>query len=271
VTRERPIRRFGSKRTHRSPLEPPDLIFFDVGETLLTPDPSWAEIYRQACAPFGMDIDLDRLSATLANAPFDLGQPYEPSEEASFERVRAYDAQILAALGYPDPPEAVFRAIGAAFSAREAWLVFPDVLPALRALEGAGIRRAVISNWVWGAPQLLHDLELAAYFEALVISARIGRQKPDRAIFQHALELTGVAPERAWHVGDSYRADVLGARSVGIQPVLIDRHVTDAAKPPVPDVASDDEVSLVRDLFGVLDLLDISRPTSPSTARRAGP
>jgi putative hydrolase of the HAD superfamily len=252
----------------RGRLERPDLIFFDVGETLLTPDRSWAEIYRQACAPFGMEIDLERLSAALANAPFDLGEPYEPSEEASFERVRAYDAQILAALGYRDPPEAVFRAIGAAFSAREAWLVFPDVLPVLRALAGGGIRRAVISNWVWGAPQLLHDLELAAYFEALVISARIGRQKPDRAVFQHALELTGVAPERAWHVGDSYRADVLGARSVGIQPVLINRRVTDAAKPAAPELTLDDAVPLVSDLFGVLDLLDVPRPAESAVARQ---
>jgi putative hydrolase of the HAD superfamily len=238
----------------------PELIFFDVGETLLRPDPSWAEIYRQACAPFGLEIDPDRLAAALAEAPFDLGEPFEPSEEASFERVRAYDAQILATLGYHDPPQAVFPAIGAAFAAREAWLVFPDVLPALRAIASAGIRRAVISNWVWGAPQLLHDLELAAHFEALVISARVGRQKPDRAIFRHALDLTGVAPARAWHVGDSYRSDVLGARSVGIQPVLIDRQSPDPAKAPVPELASQD-VPLVADLFGVLDLLGVPRPT----------
>jgi putative hydrolase of the HAD superfamily len=255
----------------RGRLERPDLIFFDVGETLLRPDPSWAEIYRQACLPFGIDIDLERLSAALAEAPFDLGEPFEPSEESSFERVRAYDAQILAALGYRDPPEAVFRAIGAAFAAREAWLVFPDVLPVLHALADEGIRRAVISNWVWGAPQLLHDLELAAYFEGLVISARIGRQKPDRAIFQHALELTGVAPERAWHVGDSYRADVLGARSVGIQPVLIDRRVTDAARTPVPELARHDDVPLVSDLFGLLDLLGVPRPVDDAAPRQAGP
>ena len=72
----------------------------------------------------------------------------------------------------------------------------------------AGIRLCVISNFVWGAPELIHDLELARHFETLVISARVGFQKPNPGIFQHALEQMQVAPERAMHVGDSYRADV---------------------------------------------------------------
>jgi putative hydrolase of the HAD superfamily len=237
----------------------PVLIFFDVGETLLRPDPSWTEIYRRACLPFGIEIDPERLAAALAATPFDLGEPFAPSEEAAFERVRAYDAQIIATLGHVDPPEALFRALGDAFAAREAWLVFPDVLPALGAIARAGIRRAVISNWVWGAPQLLHDLELAAHFEALVISARVGRQKPDLAIFRHAIEQTGVRPAQAWHVGDSYRSDVLGARGAGLTPILIDRASPDPAKAP-PQVPPDDEVPVVHDLFGVLDLLGLPRP-----------
>ena len=38
-----------------------------------------------------------------------------------------------------------------------------------------------------------------------------------------ALERATVAPEEAVHVGDQHRSDVLGARAVGIHPVLIDR------------------------------------------------
>ena len=239
----------------------PELIFFDLGETLVRADPSWAEIYRRACAPYGIEIEHDSLAAALARAPFDLGEPFEPTEEASWQRVRDFDASILASVGYPDPPEAVFRAIGDAFAARDAWLIFPDVLPVLRALDGAGIRRAVISNWVWGAPELLHDLELASYFEALAISARVGRQKPDRAIFEHAIELTGVSPARAWHVGDSYRADVVGARSAGIWPVLIARHSDDPWKESPEQVPPDDDLPVIADLFGLLDLLGLARPS----------
>jgi putative hydrolase of the HAD superfamily len=239
----------------------PELIFFDLGETLVRADPSWAEIYRRACAAHGIEVDPDALAAALARAPFDLGEPYEPTEEASWERVRNFDAGILASLGYENPPEAVFRAIGDAFAAREAWFIFPDALPALRALDHAGIRRAIISNWVWGAPELLHDLELASHFEALVISARVGTQKPDRAIFQHALDVTGVAPADAWHVGDSYRADVVGARSAGIRPVLIQRHSDDAAKSPTEDIPPDDDLPTIGDLLGLLDLLGLERPT----------
>ena len=75
-------------------------------------------------------------------------------------------------------------------------------------MRAAGMRLCVISNFVWGAPELIHDLELARHFEQLVISARVGFQKPNPGIFRHALEPMNVEPERAMHVGDSYRADM---------------------------------------------------------------
>jgi putative hydrolase of the HAD superfamily len=56
-----------------------------------------------------------------------------------------------------------------------------------------------------------------------VASAEIGAAKPDPEIFLHALGLAGVEPARALHVGDTLRADVEGARAVGIRPVFLTR------------------------------------------------
>ena len=70
---------------------------------------------------------------------------------------------------------------------------------------------------MWGAPELIHDLDLASHFEALV-DQRPGRlpEAEPRASSEHALEVMSVAPEKAMHVGDSYKADVEGARRLGI-------------------------------------------------------
>jgi putative hydrolase of the HAD superfamily len=107
---------------------------------------------------------------------------------------------------------------------------------------------------------LLHDLELARHFETLVISARVGYQKPHAGIFEHALEQMVVAPARAMHVGDNYQADVIGARKLGITPVLIDRRSEDPAR--VRDENSDPDLLVIRDLFELLDLLAIPRPAT---------
>ena len=97
-----------------------------------------------------------------------------------------------------------------------------------------------------------------------MISSRVGYQKPQREIFEHGLELTGVERERALHVGDSYGADVQGARAAGIQPVLIDRRIGDASR--VRDERRDVDVPVISDLYELLDLIGVSRPALPQLA-----
>ncbi len=65
---------------------------------------------------------------------------------------------------------------------------------------------------------------LTPYFHAICDSCVEGVEKPDPRFFQIVLERAGGRPETAMHVGDLYYVDVLGARSAGIQPVLLDPH-----------------------------------------------
>jgi putative hydrolase of the HAD superfamily len=251
----------------RPPVERPQVVFLDVGDTLVRAHPSWAGVYRMGLADVGIEVDEERLERALAEATraggWALEGPFEATEKASFELIKKFDSQVLASLGHPDLPDAVFRAIERAFMARSAWHVFPDVVPAIKALDDAGLRLAVISNWLWGAPELLHSLELASHFEALVISARVGFNKPHAGIFEHALRLLDVAPSDAIHVGDSYAADVVGARRVGIRPVLIDRRVDDPAR--LREEHSDPELPIISSLLELLDFLGVARP-APSAS-----
>jgi putative hydrolase of the HAD superfamily len=241
----------------------PDVVFLDVGDTLIRAHPSWAGVYRQGLLESGIDIsekDLERalLHETQAGAWWNIEDPFEPTEQNSWERILAFDAAVLGRVGHAEVSDDVFHAIEEAFARRSAWYVFPDVMPALDALRDNNVRLCVISNFVWGAPELIHDLELARHFEALVISARVGFQKPNPGIFNVALDRMRIEPARAWHVGDSYRADVVGARRVGINGVLIDRSGTDPAR--ARDQHEDPELTVITDLFELLDLLGIERP-----------
>lgn len=242
----------------------PDVVFLDVGDTLIRAHPSWAAVYRHGLREFGIEVDEKDLERALLQEvqtdPWWLDEnPFEATPEESFARISRFDAQVLARLGHADLPEDAFRRIEDAFARRAAWYVYPDVLPALDALIDAGLRLCIISNFVWGGPELFHDLELSRHFEHLVVSARVGFQKPSEAIFRHALDLMRVTPERAIHVGDSYRADILGARRVGMRSVMIVRESADADFLRA-EHEDDAELVLVSDLFELLDLLGIDRP-----------
>ncbi len=67
-------------------------------------------------------------------------------------------------------------------------------------------------------------LGLEPYLDFVVSSEEVGANKPAPAIFLAAVEKAGVKASEAVHVGDQYELDVVGARGVGINPVLIDRY-----------------------------------------------
>lgn len=241
----------------------PEVVFLDVGDTLIRAHPSWAAIYRQGLREFGVEVtekDLERalLQETQENPWWLDDAPFEPTEENSYQKIVRFDRAVLGRLGLNDLQDDAFRRIEDAFARRSAWYVYPDVLPCLDAMRDAGLRLCVISNFVWGAPELIHDLDLADHFEALVISARVGFQKPNEGIFRHALEVMSVAPENAIHVGDSYKADVEGARRLGITGVMIARQSADTAF--MRTELDDPELLVVTDLMELLDLLGIERP-----------
>ncbi|MBN1978643.1 MAG: HAD family hydrolase [Anaerolineae bacterium] len=64
--------------------------------------------------------------------------------------------------------------------------------------------------------QKLATLGIRHFFECIVLSEEFGIRKPDPAIFWHAAGLLGREPEECLYVGDSYTADVVGAKRAGL-------------------------------------------------------
>ena len=62
------------------------------------------------------------------------------------------------------------------------------------------------------------------YLDFVVTSDEAGADKPKPPVFLAALERARVDASEAIHVGDQYKVDILGARGVGITPILIDRY-----------------------------------------------
>lgn len=102
----------------------------------------------------------------------------------------------------------------------ELWVgFFPDVVPALDHLVDR-TRLGVLSNNVHVGREAdrlrLHDWFEFAMYPTVAF-------KPDPAAFVEACERLGLEPGRVAYVGDSVRADALGAAAAGLVPVWLDR------------------------------------------------
>jgi putative hydrolase of the HAD superfamily len=104
---------------------------------------------------------------------------------------------------------------------------YPEVPAVLAELGALGVRRVVVSNWDVSLRGVLDDTGLAPLLDGVVISAEVGAAKPDRAIFERALAVAGVAASEALHIGDTVAADLDGARAAGLHAVHLDRSGAD--------------------------------------------
>jgi HAD superfamily hydrolase (TIGR01509 family) len=86
----------------------------------------------------------------------------------------------------------------------------------------------IISN-NWGNTEgWCRQFELSGYLATMIDSTLVGAAKPDRQIFQAALDELKLPAEACVYVGDRYECDVLGAKAAGWGAVW----VTGAESPP---------------------------------------
>jgi len=88
-----------------------------------------------------------------------------------------------------------------------------------RELRGQGVPVGIISNSEGGLLALLHTLGWNGIFSPIADSGVLGMEKPHAPIFRWAAEQLHVAPEEIIHIGDSWVADIEGARGVGARAI----------------------------------------------------
>ncbi|MGA4875801.1 HAD family hydrolase [Streptomyces lydicamycinicus] len=93
--------------------------------------------------------------------------------------------------------------------------LYPDVRPALAALQGAGVRVVVAGNQTAQVGELLRDLDLPV--DAVATSGEWGVAKPAEAFFARTVELAGVPAGEVLYVGDHPQNDVVPARAAGLR------------------------------------------------------
>ena len=72
---------------------------------------------------------------------------------------------------------------------------FEDALDALESLKERGYKLGIIANQSAGTAQRLENWGLLKYFDVVAVSAELGASKPNRLIFEKAIELRDMIME----------------------------------------------------------------------------
>jgi putative hydrolase of the HAD superfamily len=65
----------------------------------------------------------------------------------------------------------------------------------------------------------MRNTDIGKYFQGVIISEVVGFNKPDQAIYQHAIEVAGATKHQSIMIGDSLEADVYGALNFGMDAI----------------------------------------------------
>jgi putative hydrolase of the HAD superfamily len=199
-----------------------DAVFLDVDRTLL-----WVNVdvegYVEDMAPYATNGSLtveEARGPLLESLQKHISQNiHYPTEEALAEFRRENARRTAEALGLDAPTEFLAKVL----EKRILFNPYPESEAVMEKLVETGLPLYVVSNWDVELEGVLEDLGWLRYFRGIVASAKVGAEKPAGGIFDEALRVAGVSPDRVVHVGNDPVSDIRGAAAAGIDAVLIDR------------------------------------------------
>lgn len=99
-------------------------------------------------------------------------------------------------------------------------MLYPDAEDVLKELHEK-YKIGVIANQDYGTEDRLRAFDILKYIDLVVASAEEGVAKPDRRIFDIALERAGVKPEDVFMIGDRIDNDIVPAKKLGMKTMWI--------------------------------------------------
>jgi len=236
--------------TGSEPIEPP-VVTFDAGQTVIDLDLAFL---ARRLAERGVSVEIPAL-ATAAPAAW---QRYDALvDPAGGHPWRALMTALLegagvasAGHGLPGPATDIASLVDWLWDEQpraNLWRAqIPGMVALARELGARGVRVAILSNSEGRLAELLAEIGIADAFDAIIDSGRVGIEKPDRRIFDHALGELG-ASRPGIHVGDSWPADVAGALGAGWRAIWFGRRAYPVDDPRVAIARDAGEVRAVLD------------------------
>ena len=124
--------------------------------------------------------------------------------------------------------------------------LFPHAHETLQYLQSKYKLHLISNGFKEASTMKIGNTNIARYFEQVIISEVVGINKPDKAIFEHALNVAGAEKHESIMIGDSLEADVYGALNFGMDAIYFNPF--NAPKPD--DVTM--QINGLKELMGIL-------------------
>lgn len=209
-------------------------ILFDAVGTLLTPCPTFVEVYHEVGREYGSQRtpaeiasrfveayrQVHQLPAGLTEGRPTTGSPSSDSlerlptsEAVEFTRWRQIVSHVFHDVG--DGIEDLFLRLWGHFADHASWRLYPDVAPALERLEAAGRPWGIASNFDSRLERICAGWPVLARAREIFYSSALGYSKPDPRFFAEIARRLGRAPAELLLVGDDPLNDCAGASAAG--------------------------------------------------------
>ncbi|MBI4455185.1 MAG: HAD-IA family hydrolase [Acidobacteria bacterium] len=203
-------------------------IFFDAVGTLFQVRGSVGSQYARAARLFGPAPDPETVEYAFRHY-FPLAPPLafpaakRPIQELECDWWKQLVREVSDGTGIWVDFDRYFERVFGMFATAMCWDLYPETLAALKFLKQHRWAVGIISNFDTRLSPLLEDMGLRPWIDQVTHSSLAGSAKPDPKIFLQACAQAKTAPASSWHVGNSLTDDYQGARSAGMNAILVDR------------------------------------------------
>lgn len=227
-------------------------IIFDYGGTIDSRGVHWSEIIWDAYLAAEVPVSKEQFRDAYVFAERELATTRHILPHHTFSHLMHIKVGIE--LRYLVENELLTESYASGICARIADYCYDAALAAVESARptleslAAHYPMVLVSNFYGNISSVLADFRLDRYFRQVIESAVVGIRKPDPAIFRLGVEALGLRPEEVLVVGDSYKKDILPARSIGCRVAWLKGKGWTEADDAVVDPAAIESLDRVLDM-----------------------
>lgn len=145
------------------------------------------------------------------------------ADRDGYRKKRELYEEALTSLRFNEPAPTVEQLLEYWFSEFFQCSVLMDgAIEILDALKAKGIKLGLITNGdIYAQNSKIDQVNIRSYFDAIIISDEVGMKKPDKRIFELALNELKSNQENTIFVGDQPINDIAGAEAAGIRGIWL--------------------------------------------------
>ena len=208
-------------------MKKPKIILFDYGQTLVNETKfdgikGTREILKYATVN-KYNLSAEQVQNKANEINIELGR-FDPEKRHLFQIEvpnHMFQAYLYTSLGIklslsPEEADTIFWDASSPGETTEGIEEFLDHL------HEKEIRSGVISNISYAGSVVekrINSILPNNHFEFIIATSEYMYRKPNKRIFELALEIADLNNEDVWYIGDNYECDIVGARNAGIYPI----------------------------------------------------